>query len=405
MMKNSIDLFCTVIDNYGDAGVTYRLAQIMIKIGYTVNLFIDNFSVIKKLNTNIKDYSINVQGISSVQEIKEQQISQKLTLRYWIPEDSTKYNEEAYRDFSYTPSQIIIETFQCKLPKEITKTFTHNTVWINLEYLSAEKWVEDCHKLQSFQINNIKKYFFFPGFTAKTGCLNYDENFAKITKNEALCNTINEFKNDSNISEDIKKMFKVLIFTYENKALIPLLRAIIKNRPNSIFFLPKGKSTQYLENNKIFNQLLKDHPTVKTVKFEMINQEKFDDLMKAMDLNVVRGEDSFAQANITGTPFLWHIYPQDEDTHLIKLKAFTDIYAENCTDELRITIEKAFFSLNQSDKEEKETLSNFNNFMIKYKEICTLSAKWSDHLLKMGNLGRQLDSFIQKTQNILKVNK
>ena len=138
----------------------------------------------------------------------------------------------------------------------------------------------------------------------------------------------------------------------------------------------------------------------------MINQENFDILLKAMDLNVVRGEDSFAQSNMIGVPFLWHIYPQDEDTHLVKLKAFTDLYTENCPDSLKNTIEKAFFRLNNSDSEEEsESLLNFNNFMIKYPEICTLSAKWSEQLLKIGNLGRHLDSFIQKTQNILKVNK
>ena len=401
-MNRSIDLFCTVIDNYGDAGVTYRLARILSKMGYAVTLFINNLSIIKRLNSNIDDKTNKTSELLTPQKFKEQQLSENLVLRYWIPEDSTEYDENSYRDFTYIPSQIIIEAFQCNLPKEIVKKFTNTTIWINLEYLSAEKWIEDCHKLPSIQKNNVNKYFFFPGFTTKTGGLNFEEQLSKKSKEQAIQDITKLFKTDT----DLSKGFKVLIFTYENKALIQLLKAIITTIHNPILFLPDGKSTKYLENNEKYKNLLKENPTLKIIKFEMINQENFDILLKAMDLNVVRGEDSFAQSNMIGVPFLWHIYPQDEDTHLVKLQAFTDLYTENCPDSLKNTIEKAFFSLNNSDSEEEsESLLNFNNFMIKYPEICTLSAKWSEQLLKIGNLGRHLDSFIQKTQNILKVNK
>ena len=163
-MNRSIDLFCTVIDNYGDAGVTYRLARILSKMGYAVTLFINNLSIIKRLNSNIDDKTNKTSELLTPQKFKEQQLSENLVLRYWIPEDSTEYDENSYRDFTYIPSQIIIEAFQCNLPKEIVKKFTNTTIWINLEYLSAEKWIEDCHKLPSIQKNNVNKYFFFPGY-------------------------------------------------------------------------------------------------------------------------------------------------------------------------------------------------------------------------------------------------
>jgi uncharacterized repeat protein (TIGR03837 family) len=43
-------------------------------------------------------------------------------------------------------------------------------VWLNLEGLTAEEWVEGCHALTSPRHGMIK-HFFFPGFTDKTGGL------------------------------------------------------------------------------------------------------------------------------------------------------------------------------------------------------------------------------------------
>src|SRR3546814_16716981 len=44
-------------------------------------------------------------------------------------------------------------------------------LWLNLEYLSAEDWIVGCHALPSLQANGLQKYFFFPGFEARTGGL------------------------------------------------------------------------------------------------------------------------------------------------------------------------------------------------------------------------------------------
>jgi uncharacterized repeat protein (TIGR03837 family) len=41
----------------------------------------------------------------------------------------------------------------------------------------------------------------------------------------------------------------------------------------------------------------------------------------------VRGEDSFVRAQWAGRPFVWHIYPQDENLHHVKLRAFLQRYA------------------------------------------------------------------------------
>ena len=84
----------------------------------------------------------------------------------------------------FVPADVLIEAFACELPEVVKQQLTdlhQNTpenvpVWLNLEYLSAEDWVDGCHGLPSMQASGIKKFFYFPGFTAKTGGLICERN-------------------------------------------------------------------------------------------------------------------------------------------------------------------------------------------------------------------------------------
>jgi len=55
-----------------------------------------------------------------------------------------------------------------------------------------------------------------------------------------------------------------------------------------------------------------------------LTQTNFDHLLWACDLNTVRGEDSLVRALWAGQPFIWQIYPQEDDAHHAKLAAFLD---------------------------------------------------------------------------------
>ncbi len=72
-------------------------------------------------------------------------------------------------------ADVVIEAFACTLPENYVAAMARRaqpSLWINLEYLSAESWVADCHGLESPQGSTaLQKYFFFPGFTANTGGL------------------------------------------------------------------------------------------------------------------------------------------------------------------------------------------------------------------------------------------
>jgi uncharacterized repeat protein (TIGR03837 family) len=57
-----------------------------------------------------------------------------------------------------------------------------------------------------------------------------------------------------------------------------------------------------------------------------VEQQRYDLLLWASDVNFVRGEDSFVRAQWAGKPFVWQIYPQHDAVHLKKLDAFLILY-------------------------------------------------------------------------------
>jgi uncharacterized repeat protein (TIGR03837 family) len=59
-----------------------------------------------------------------------------------------------------------------------------------------------------------------------------------------------------------------------------------------------------------------------------VEQERYDELLWACDVNFVRGEDSCVRAQWAGKPFIWQIYPQHDGVHLEKLQAFMNLYCE-----------------------------------------------------------------------------
>lgn len=367
--KISVDLFCSVIDNYGDIGVCYRLARELSRNHKFVSLYVDDLQALRTIEPS---FPLNA---------TKYQLSPSIIIKYW-----SKVCED------YTPADVIIECFACNLDESYIKKMTSRTLWINLEYLSAESWIEGCHKLPSFQNNGVNKYFFFPGFTNKTGGLNFEENFPLITYDYAR-HKVQELLQLPVSSID---RFTVQIFTYETPQLFPLLSAILIHHPDTLFLLPEGRSTKYLLETRASDtkKLQAMYPNALWHVFPMQQQEAYSYIIKACDLNVVRGEDSITQAVINGRPFLWHIYQQKDNIHLDKLRAFTELLTQNTTPKLRSIIEQAFLALDNSSSNTCSASVIFNEFMIEYCQIFGLCKTWSESLIQNNSLGRNLSEFI-----------
>ena len=131
--------------------------------------------------------------------------------------------------------------------------------------------------------------------------------------------------------------------------------------------------------------------SVKTLPF--VAQKDFDQLLWASDIAFVRGEDSAARAMIAGTPFLWHIYHQEDDVHMVKLKALEKRFEKHFTD-------KALFAA-WCELQEKMNNGTFDRDL--FKVLLEKRAEWQKasvsfarDLRALGTLPAKLSELIRK---------
>ncbi len=377
MKRKSWDIFCKVVDNYGDIGVAYRLAKELHHLGANIRLFVDDLNAFKKIE-NIVDNTQQIQTIKEIQIYK------------WT------------KDFSYdiSPSTVIIEMFACNIPETYINKINENNLWINLEYLCAEKWIEDCHCQPSFD-HGKRKYFFFPGFTSKSGGLNFEEKCIKNNNEKSLIFEKILSQLSSTQYLNISKLIKISVFTYESLYLVNLIKNYqLKKDLPLIFLIPDGRFSTFLKEKCT---LLKIEGTTCWYKspannfiafIPMTNQEEYDQILKNCDINFVRGEDSFVRAQLASKPFIWHIYPQEEEYHLVKLKAFLDLYLKNINKEDFVVINQLMFNFNTNN--ESNLITDFSQFLKRYKTINTHAKKWFNYLISNGSLASNLLMFAQK---------
>lgn len=293
-----IDLFCQVVDNYGDIGVCWRLARHLTeKTPHRVRLWVDNLDAFQRLEPRV-----NTSGC--------QMLSEQITLWHWARIHQADH-----------AGDVVIEGFGCNLPDTfLPKMLEKNSLWINLEYLSAEDWVNDCHGLPSLQPDGLRKYFFFPGFTPATGGLLREPDLFE-RRNDWLAtpnlrwSQLRELEVPSELCNILRQGGRqVFLFNYPNAPTDALTRALNTKSTPTVILQPHGRNTSV-------TQLA---PYVYRVNIPFVPQVHFDTLLWGSDLNLVRGEDSFVRALWAGKPFIWQIYPQDNDAHLVKLSAWLD---------------------------------------------------------------------------------
>ena len=311
-MLNGVDIFCTVIDNFGDIGVCWRLAQqLQAEYGLTVRLWVDDLTSFAKLEP-----TLNTQ--------LAQQICQKIDICYWSKSDFVA---------SIQPYDVVIEGFGCRLPDSFLQAMAQQTpppVWLNLEYLSAESWTLDCHGLGSAHPNlPLKQYFFFPSFDSRGGGLLREQNLLQ-QRDDFLQNpqAQHNFWHSLNCTQALSVDYRLSLFAYENQAVAALLIALSQQQKTCFVAVPQGRVLANV--NTWANTILKagDKLTVGAVTVAVLpflSPTQYDQLLWACDINMVRGEDSLIRAHWAGKPLLWHIYPQEEQAHLDKLEAWLGV--------------------------------------------------------------------------------
>ena len=375
------DIFCRVIDNFGDAGVCWRLArQLVREQGQSVQLWIDDLKVLARL-------------VPDLNTSAERQYTEGICIRHW--KASSTYQPDA---------DVVIEAFGCTLPPTYLCAINRPTLWLNLEYLSAESWVEGCHQLPSpvEQTTNqhLKKYFFFPGFTDNTGGL---------LREVDLLRQRDDFKTRLKANETNKRTFLshygvtpesdallISLFSYENPALETWLEELTVHPTPVHLFIPEGRVLtdirRWLDEPALAPGDHRRRGQCHIHVLPFTTPDDYDRLLWCCDLNIVRGEDSFTRAQWAAAPFVWHIYPQDDEAHLDKLDAFLDLYNQDLTCDARRTTGEFWRSWNRG----QNLQSSWHKLLAQWPAIQSGTQAWSERLCRQKNISQQLVTFAQK---------
>lgn len=287
------DIFCRVIDNYGDMGVSWRLARQLAASGQRIRLWVDDARALGWMAP---------QGCPGVE------------VRPWT---------EPLELEGLEPGDVLVETFGCEIPPAFVTLYVgwraadhRHAAWINLEYLSAEAYVKRSHGLPSPVMHGpgrgLSKRFFYPGFTPRTGGLLREPG---LLQRQAAFDRA-AWLGRLGLSLQPQTTY-VSLFCYEPAAL-PGLLDLLARQPQAVQLLvTPGRAAAAVQACPC--------PAGLALHFlPWLTQDDYDHLLWACDLNFVRGEDSLVRALWAGRPFVWHVYPQHDDAHHAKLAAFLD---------------------------------------------------------------------------------
>lgn len=311
----SLAIFCKVVDNYGDIGICWRLArQLRAEHGVAVTLWVDDLASFRRICPQV-DVAAGVQTVDGV------------TVRHWHGQDGV-FAAAAIPD-------IVIEFFGCDLPPAYVEAMAARTprpVWLNYEGLTAEEWVEGCHRLPSMHPRlRLTKHFFFPGFNERTGGLLHeaalDDERCAFQRDPAQ---VNAFLGRFGVTAHEAQGRKISLFCYPDAPVAQLLDVWSAEPQPTVCLVPEGVARHQVEaflgaQGVAGASATRGSLTLRVLPF--VPQPDYDRLLWACDLNFVRGEDSWVRAQWAGRPFVWQIYFQDENLHHKKLRAFLQHYA------------------------------------------------------------------------------
>lgn len=299
------------------------------------------------------------------------------------------------------PGDVVIEAFACHLPERFEEAMAARhprPVWINLDYLSAEDWVAGCHTLPSPHPRlPLAKHFFFPGFTHATGGLLRESDLEQRRQHyETSAPAQQEFWRMLSFPPPSPETLLISLFSYENPAIPALLDAWANGSRPVCCLAPLTRNHGAIE--AFAGHTLLTGESIRRGQLELrtipfVEQSDYDKLLWTCNINLVRGEDSFARAQWATKPMLWQIYPQEDGVHLIKLRAFLDIYLCGMADATADIIRKLFLAWNGDESEGKITRESWEHYQAQLPALVNHARNWEKHLSKQQDLCSQLVLF------------
>ena len=311
-----VHVFCRVVDNYGDAGVAWRLArQLAAEHRADATLWIDAAGALARIepafDARLDDVRVRGVRVRRVQDATGSEI---------LP-------------------HLVVEAFGGGLPEAYLGAMAAQAkppVWVNLEYLSAEFWIEAAHRLPSPQPRlPLTRYFFFPGFTPATGGLLRERDV--FARRDAARHVAREARLPAAVATTVANAgglhgLVVSLFCYPNGALPALLDVWAEGDERVTCLVPHGVAAPSFDAwlggtvPRAGEVVVRGALTLVGIPFT--SQDDYDRLLWSCDLNFVRGEDSFVRAQLAARPLVWQAYVQAEDAHIVKQAAFVDRYVD-----------------------------------------------------------------------------
>ena len=367
------DIFCRIVDNYGDVGTCWRLArQLADEHQADVRLWVDQLQTFSRL-------------CPAVSPVADQQRVGPIEVRHWRPDLP-----------GVEAADVVIEAFACELPESYIAAMARRAVapvWINLEYLSAEDWVEGCHRLPSPRTTGPRnKYFFFPGFTPRTGGLLRERNL--LADRRAFdSNAQAEFWHRVGVPDRNEDELRVSMFCYTNPALADLLECWAHGPDPVTLLATPGPAAEQVA--AWFGRPWETGTPLRRSRLTawplpLLSPSDFDRLLWACDVNFVRGEDSFVRAQWACRSFVWQVYPQTEESHIVKLDAFLGRYLDGFDESA--AVRRCWHAWNGRG----EMASAWPDFVAQRKAIEQHTNAWAGSLDQMGNLADNLARFVRE---------
>lgn len=367
------DVLCRVVDNFGDAGFAWRLAnRLHAHTGQPVRLWVDGWETLAQL----------VPGLSLS---PTPQTLQGITLLPW---------PDAAPALLLT---VVVETFGCGLPPgwaDAMQAQPQVPVWVNLEYLSAEDWVAGCHRLSSRQPQwALTQHFFFPGFTAETGGL---------LREPGLLDARDAFQANPQARTNFLQTLgwqtddgpALSLFCYLNPALPEWLHCLSQGPRRCLLVTPGLAARQIAEQRgQPFppgTRLQQGALTLIALPF--LRQGDYDRLLWACELNLVRGEESLVRAQWSGRPFVWQVYPTADGAHQPKLASLLQRLSHSCSPGAAGALERFHQAWNQTDNSPLPPA--WADFDTALPGVAQGMAHWCAQLARQPDLACQLAQFV-----------
>lgn len=312
------DIFCKVVDNFGDIGVCWRLACNLAARGKTVRLWADDVAPLAWMAPHGHPY-IEV-----------------IECKNGIPKNTNFTN--------ITLGDVLVDTFDCEFAinliasqainmrptaQFITKKSSIHPVWLNLEYLTAESFAERAHALpyvhHSGAAQGWTQRYFYPGFNERTGGLLRETDLFERQQAFDRRAWLNRLLASNQLSFNETTTY-ISLFCYEPTALEALIDQLAASQTPTCLLVTAGRATVAVKALLDYKKRLKTSyllpEQLSILYIPQLTQTDFDHLLWSCDLNFVRGEDSLVRAIWAAKPFIWQIYPQHDGAHHAKLDAF-----------------------------------------------------------------------------------